>query len=481
MKNIKVAVLLVLITTIIGLNVNAEASQLHTKEAEDLKVLGLFMGTENGFELEKVATRAESATMLVRLLGAENEAKESKYKHPFIDVPKWADEYIGFMYENGLTTGISDNKFGTSDIIDGKSYTTFVLRALGYDDSKGDFSWREALEFAEDINLIDTNELNSLKNKDFKRNELVLLSYNSLKTLLKDTDKSLFKELMYNGVIRPHIAYDIGLLEKDKYATIPLIIKDTPSGAVYDLLYSRVSGINIKDGHSIFTRGEWREPLKKEHLMKRLTISKYEDTIYKGILAERPDLFDPKFIQDITNEPIYRIKSHYSFIVFYDENIYPTHYIEIPKGLSIGAYNLPVLPIDKELDKILKDNIDKMEVFINEYIKKVGIIPKEAISIEIEKSTGKEISYAKINRELLPLAMRDFTDINTGGQRSPNIQEGLASEIKFVWDEYDGIFQSHNEDIENDRVEIRYDSYLAICLLSEKGELLGYTVLNLLE
>ena len=60
--------------------------------------------------------------------------------------------------------------------------------------------------------------------------------------------------------------------------------------------------------------------------------------------------------------------------------------------LSIGAYNLPVLPIDKELDKILKDNIDKMEVFINEYIKKVGIIPKEAISIEIEKSTGKEIS-----------------------------------------------------------------------------------------
>ena len=266
MKKINIIVL-ALILTLCFVSSNVEASQLNLEEANTLKTLGLFMGTDNGFELEKFATRAESATMLVRLLGAENEAKAKKYKHPFTDVPKWADEYVGYMYETGLTTGIGGNKFGSSDKIDGKSYTTFVLRALGYDDSKGEFSWLEALEFAENINLIDFEELNLIKN-DFKRNELVLLSYNSLNTKIKDTGNKLFKELMYNGVIRPHIAYDIGLLEKDKFATIPFIVKDTPSGQVHDLLYSGISGFNIKDIHSVFYIGEWREPLSKEKLIR---------------------------------------------------------------------------------------------------------------------------------------------------------------------------------------------------------------------
>lgn len=39
-------------------------------QAQMLCDLGLFRGTENGFELEKPMTRAEAAAMLTRLLGA---------------------------------------------------------------------------------------------------------------------------------------------------------------------------------------------------------------------------------------------------------------------------------------------------------------------------------------------------------------------------------------------------------------------------
>ena len=115
--------------------------------------------------------------MLIRLLGVEKQAKENKYEHPFTDVPEWANDYIGYMYEKGLTTGISADKFGAANLIDGKSYATFVLRSLGYNDSKGDFSWNNALEFSNGIGLLNISELDSLNQQDFQRDELVLISY----------------------------------------------------------------------------------------------------------------------------------------------------------------------------------------------------------------------------------------------------------------------------------------------------------------
>lgn len=44
--------------------------------ADRLSDLGLFQGTGNGYQLDRAPTRAEAATMLVRLLGAEAEAEE---------------------------------------------------------------------------------------------------------------------------------------------------------------------------------------------------------------------------------------------------------------------------------------------------------------------------------------------------------------------------------------------------------------------
>ena len=35
----------------------------------------------------------------------EDDAKASTATHPFTDVPGWADRYIAFAYENGLTKG----------------------------------------------------------------------------------------------------------------------------------------------------------------------------------------------------------------------------------------------------------------------------------------------------------------------------------------------------------------------------------------
>ena len=100
---------------------------------------GLFLGTgmtERGepiFQLSGSVTRAQAVTILVRILGKENEAlaKKDLYVTPFVDVPTWAAPYVGYAYENGLTGGTSATTFSPNTQIPANQFLTFCLRALG--------------------------------------------------------------------------------------------------------------------------------------------------------------------------------------------------------------------------------------------------------------------------------------------------------------------------------------------------------------
>lgn len=167
-----------------------------TPQAESLKALGLFNGTPNGLELTRNATRAEAATMLVRLLGKEAEAKKSSFTHPFTDVPVWADANVGYLYANGLTKGVGATQFGSTSLATPNQYATFILRSLGYDDAKGDFKWNEAIRKGVAVGLFTSVEgslLGSLKS--LPRGALVLASYNSLYSNWKGTSESLLRVL----------------------------------------------------------------------------------------------------------------------------------------------------------------------------------------------------------------------------------------------------------------------------------------------
>lgn len=100
-------------------------------QAQMLCDLGLFRGTEKGFELDKPMTRAEAAAMLTRLLGAEGTALSSEWTHPFTDVPSWADQYVGWLYESGLTKGTSATTYGAEENVTCGQYSVFLARALG--------------------------------------------------------------------------------------------------------------------------------------------------------------------------------------------------------------------------------------------------------------------------------------------------------------------------------------------------------------
>lgn len=170
------AVLASIIAVMTMLAVTAGAAN-YTTQADSLKDMGLFLGTDKGYELDKTSTRAEAAVMLIRLLGKEAEAKAGTYTYFFKDVPTWADKYVGYMYANGLTQGTSATTFGSSESCTSKMYTVFVLRALGYTEKNGDFTYSGAEDFAESIGLYSNSDSAT---GGFLRDDMVAISYSAL-------------------------------------------------------------------------------------------------------------------------------------------------------------------------------------------------------------------------------------------------------------------------------------------------------------
>ena len=192
MRKISIFLVVLLLLSMFPVVVIAETD--YTPQAETLKELGLFLGTNSGFELDRAATRAEAAVMTVRLLGKEAEAREKNHPHPFTDVPAWAGFYVGYLYHHKITLGISDTQFGSSRTASSAQYATFVLRSLGYDDSAGDFSWDKSLEKMVSLRIITNAQATTFASKAL-RGYIAAISHLSLFASLKNTDTTLLEKL----------------------------------------------------------------------------------------------------------------------------------------------------------------------------------------------------------------------------------------------------------------------------------------------
>ncbi len=167
--------------------------------ADALGEIGLFRGTQNGYELDRAPTRAEAATMLVRLLGAENEALALSYTAPYTDVADWAKPYVQYLHDNGLTKGTSATTFGYSDKCTAHQYATFLLRALGYTDGKnGDFTYVDALAFAEKCGVVDFVNCGG---DAFLRDNVAAMSYTALSVSPKSGEADLLTKLKASGAV----------------------------------------------------------------------------------------------------------------------------------------------------------------------------------------------------------------------------------------------------------------------------------------
>ena len=169
----------------------------YTNCADALHEMGLFQGTQNGYDLDRTPTRAQAAVMLVRLLGKEAEAKALTYTAPFTDLKGWEKPYVQYLYSNGLANGTNRTTFNPTGKCTAQMYAVFLLRALGYSDT-ADFSYANAIETAREQGIYDTGIINV---QNFLRDDAAAASYTVLSVSPKNSEGTLLDQLVSENAI----------------------------------------------------------------------------------------------------------------------------------------------------------------------------------------------------------------------------------------------------------------------------------------
>jgi len=182
-----------------ALCVSAAASDFDAV-AEELSATGMFQGTGSGFELDRAPKRSEAAIMLVRLYGAEDEAKAAyaagEISHPFTDVSAFTSPYVAWLYTNGITNGFTETTYASQRACSAQNYIVFLLRALGYQDNV-DFAYADAIAFAQEKGFYDPE----LFPGEFLRDDLAALTYQALAADMADGKTYLLESLISDGAV----------------------------------------------------------------------------------------------------------------------------------------------------------------------------------------------------------------------------------------------------------------------------------------
>ena len=93
-------------------------------------------------------------------------------------------------------SGVSYTEFGYSTRASVQQFSALLLRALGYSENNGDFSYVAAAEAGRSFGLIDENVGSDV----FLRSDMVIMAYNALAVKINGTDKILSEKLLADGI-----------------------------------------------------------------------------------------------------------------------------------------------------------------------------------------------------------------------------------------------------------------------------------------
>ena len=128
---------------------------------------------------------------------------------PLRDVAgRWMAPYVGWAYEAGITKGVSDTAFDPDGTASGRMYAAFVLRARGYREEDGDFTYNDAVSAAADLGLAPGAGYRF----QFIRADAVLMSIRALEAPCKGSDQILLAKLAAEGAVSYEAAEKTGIL-----------------------------------------------------------------------------------------------------------------------------------------------------------------------------------------------------------------------------------------------------------------------------
>jgi hypothetical protein len=389
----------------------------NTQLATELKEMGLFNGTDKGFELDQIPTRAQTAVMLVNLLGASDEATSKKYTHPFTDVPSWANDYVGYMYQKGLTRGISETMFGSANNAKAKDFSTFMVKALGYTDN--DFTYNDVLSFAQAKGLISLSEMNSLNTSTFTRNEMVLLAYNALEVPYKGSEKRLIDQLVDAKAVSVNVANKLDYYD---YPTFPLeITAGNGSELYFKALYDQMDP-------DIYNRLLMRKDMGSNSAIDVSTTEKLARRLFLSDFDKEELVWLAENNWFVNREERYR-KTDYEVNSFIGKDLEVAYYYEFPRNLSVGTYDIAMIKPSTELEQRLKELTVEYEDFYKEKMKSLIRLTPEMFEIITDE---KGASYIQFNKDKMPDELSGFTHVSIGTIGPSSIDYDLLLKNEFA-------------------------------------------------
>ncbi len=458
-KFIAVLIIYSLLIPTILVPVRGETSSDYTKEADILKGLGLFQGTESGYQLQDKATRAQGAVMLVRFLGMEDQAKSDfiarKISHPFTDVPEWADPHIAYLYTNGLAKGIKSSQYGSSQQLTGEQYMTMMLRMLGFDDEEGDFQWNQSLKFWSDTYKLSTTDYEALKESEktsLSRGLMIRLSYISLKYNYKNSTVLVFEDLYQRQVFNEQVYRDY----KEVIDLIEINDSDVNEPGENEPDKNEPDVYEITDFNE--RKGVWLSYLELGPILNHASETEYRSDLEAIFRRCKTDGFNTVYFQVRCNSEAIYPSEVYSWSYLINENY--------EKGPGYDPLALAI--------EIAHDVGLRLEAWINPYRIRTNAVyhPVEAYD-KLQSLLTNEENVFKVG---------DLWTLNPASQPAKDLIIAGVKELLLHYDidgiQYDDYFYP-NQDMSLDKKQ--YESYLEKNTWISQSEFRRRQVISLVE
>jgi hypothetical protein len=157
------------------------------------------------YALASPLTRMQAITLVIRLMGLEQQADAYAGDNPFTDVPDWGSPIAAYAYSEGITAGVNSGHtlFDPDSPVTYREFTAFLLRVLGYSENNGDFTFDQTLSKAVNISLYTPSEETLTGDVTvYTRADAVISMVNALLTDQNGTGGRLIDKLVSDGVIR---------------------------------------------------------------------------------------------------------------------------------------------------------------------------------------------------------------------------------------------------------------------------------------
>lgn len=194
---------------------NAFAAETTDEKGKALYDLGLFQGyskTEMKLGLADSLTREQAVKLTLSFLGYDEEDLDLEGKSSFTDGTKataWAEPWVKFATELGLTSGVSETEFGYGKPVTKHQITTFMLRALGYDNA-----WEKAAELGLQLDLLSASDIVSFEENSV-RGDFAGIGYNALAADVVDASTTLIEKLVKAEAVDQKAAEELGLIKEE--------------------------------------------------------------------------------------------------------------------------------------------------------------------------------------------------------------------------------------------------------------------------